>query len=80
MTTTSGAWADAYRGKWTWDHWWWSARMPWLIVVFGYFSFFAVAFWVHDLPTIRRKAEVVGALYAFDAACLVLFSGVLGWI
>ena len=44
------------------------------------FHLFAVAFWVHDLPTIRRKAQVVGALYAFDAACLVLFAGVLGWI
>jgi hypothetical protein len=67
-------------GALTWDYWWWSARMPWLIVVFGYYTFFAVAFWVHDLPTVRRKAQVVGALYAFDAACLGLFAGVLRWI
>ena len=32
------------------------------------------------MPTIRRKVTVVGALYAFDAACLVLFAGVLDWI
>jgi hypothetical protein len=67
-------------GALTWDYWWWSMRMPWLIVVFGYFTFFAVAFWVHDMPTIRQKVAVVGALYAFDAVCLVLFAGVLGWI
>ena len=67
-------------GALTWDYWWWSARMPWLIVLFGYSTFFVVAFWVHDLPTVRGKARVVGALYAFDVGCLVVFGGLLGWI
>jgi hypothetical protein len=67
-------------GALTWDYWWWSARMPWLIVVFGYYTFFAVAFWVHDLPTVARKVRVVGALYAFDALCLAVFAGLLKWI
>lgn len=67
-------------GQLTWDWWWWSARVPWLIVVFGYLTFFVVAFWVHDMPTVRQKAKTVGAIYAFDLACLVLFIGVLGWI
>ena len=30
-------------GALTWDYWWWNARMPWLIVVFGYLTFFVVA-------------------------------------
>ncbi|MCK6554791.1 hypothetical protein L6Q96_09460 [Candidatus Binatia bacterium] len=64
----------------TWDYWWWNVRMPWLIFLFGYLTFFIVAFWVHDLPTIRQKALAVGAIYAFDLACLILFMGVLGWI
>lgn len=67
-------------GQLTWDWWWWSARVPWLIVVFGYLTFFVVAFWVHDMPTVRQKARTVAAIYAFDLACLVLFIGVLGWI
>ena len=67
-------------GALTWDYWWWSARMPWLIIVFGYYTFFAVAFWVHDLPSVRRQAQVVAALYALDAACLGVFAGVLRWI
>ena len=67
-------------GQLTWDYWWWNVRMPWLIVVFGYLTFFVVAFWVHDMPTVRRKAITVGCIYAFDALCLVLFAGVLKWI
>jgi len=64
----------------TWDYWWWSARMPWLIIVFGYLHFFVIAFWVHDMPTVRQKARTVGAIYAFDALALILFVSILGWI
>ena len=63
-----------------WDHWWWSARAPWLIFVVGYLWFFALAFWVHDLPTIRQKARVVAALFTIDVALLTVFGGVLSWI
>lgn len=64
----------------TWDYWWWSARSPIPIVLFGYLHFFVVAYWVHDMPTVRQKAITVAAIYAFDVACLVLFGPVLGWI
>ena len=67
-------------GQLTWDYWWWNVRMPWLIFLFGYLTFFVVAFWVHDMPTVRQKVRTVLAIYAFDAACLVLFAGVLKWI
>lgn len=72
-------WLNAI-GQLTWDYAWWNARVPWLILVVGYLWFFAVAFWVHDMPTIARKARTVLALYAVDGACLVLFAGVLKWI
>lgn len=67
-------------GQLTWDYWWWNVRTPWLIFLFGYLTFFIVAFWVHDMPTIRQKATTVAAIYTFDAVCLVVFVGVLGWI
>jgi len=67
-------------GQLTWDYWWWNARMPWLILVFGYLWFFAFAFWVYDLPSVKQKARAVLALGAIDAAAIVLFAGVLGWI
>ncbi len=67
-------------GALTWDYAWWNRGAPWLIFLFGYLTFFIVAFWVHDLPTVRQKAAAVGALYAFDAVCLVVFMGVLKWV
>lgn len=67
-------------GALTWDYAWWNAESPWLIWLFGYFYFFLVAFWVHDMKTLKAKAVTVGALLGFDAACLILFIGVLKWI
>lgn len=64
----------------TWDYAWWSARSPLPILVFGYLTFFVVAFWVHDMPTVRQKARTVAAIYAFDIACLLGFGPILGWI
>jgi hypothetical protein len=72
-------WLNAI-GALVWDHWWWSARMPWLIFFVGYLWFFAFAFWVHDLPGVRRKVRAVLAVFAVDAALLAIFAGVLGWI
>ncbi|OGP84812.1 MAG: hypothetical protein A2Y95_07690 [Deltaproteobacteria bacterium RBG_13_65_10] len=64
----------------TWDWPWWGRHAPWLIFLIGYLPFFLVAFWVHDMDGVRRKVRTVGAIYAFDIACLVLFAGVLKWI
>ena len=63
-----------------WHYRFWSVPHVWLIVPFGYLHFFLVAFWVHDMKTVRQKAITVGALYAFDAVCLVVFAGILKWI
>jgi hypothetical protein len=66
-------------GALTWDYPWWSARAPWLIFLFGYLYFFLVSFWVHDLESVRKKATVVGIIFAFNILCAVVF-GILGWI
>ncbi len=67
-------------GALTWDYPWWNTRAPWLIFLIGYFQFFLVAFWVHDMKTIRAKAITVGAIYAVDAAALIVFGCILKWI
>jgi hypothetical protein len=67
-------------GALTWDYWWWNVRTPWLIFVFGYLTFYVVSFWVYDMPTVRKKVMTVGAIFAFDIACLVVFAGMLKWI
>ena len=67
-------------GALTWDYAWWNVRAPWLIFLIGYLPFFLVAFWVHDMATRRQQATTVGAIVAFDAACLLIFGALLGWI
>ncbi len=67
-------------GALTWEYWWWNVKMPWLIIAFGYLTFFMVAFWVHDMEKVSSKVKVVAAIFAFDAACIVLFAGILHWI
>jgi hypothetical protein len=67
-------------GALTWDYAWWNVGAPWLIFLLGYLPFFLVAFWVHDMEGVRKKAAAVGVIYAVDAVCLVVFGGILGWI
>ena len=67
-------------GALTWDYSWWSVRAPWLIFLIGYFYFFLVAFWVHDMKTVRSKAITVGVIYAVDIAALIVFGCILKWI
>lgn len=67
-------------GALTWDYAWWNVRAPWLIFLIGYLPFFLVAFWVFDMPTVRQKANTVGAIFAFDLAALIIFGVVLRWI
>lgn len=67
-------------GALTWEHSWWNVGAPWLIFLLGYFPFFLVSFWVFDMKTNAQRAKTVGAIFAFDAACIILFAGVLKWI
>lgn len=67
-------------GALTWDYSWWNARSPLLIWLIGYFYFFAVAYLVYDMKTIRSKVITVGAIFSLDIVCLVVFIGVLHWI
>ncbi|NTV81462.1 MAG: hypothetical protein HGA24_08580 [Candidatus Aminicenantes bacterium] len=67
-------------GALTWDYAWWSRSAPWLIFLFGYLTFFVVAFWVHDIKTVKGKLAVVGTIWAIVVAALLLFIPVLGWI
>jgi len=67
-------------GALTWDYGWWNRRAPWLIFLFGYLTFFIVAFWVHDMKTIKGKVRTVGTIWAVVIASLVLFIPILHWI
>ena len=58
----------------------WKKSAPWLIFLIGYFYFFLVAFWVHDMKTVRSKAITVGVIYAVDIVALIVFGCILKWI
>jgi hypothetical protein len=67
-------------GALTWDWSFWDANTPWLIFVFGYLWFFAIAFWVHDMNDVKKQATTVGTLWGIIAALVVIFGLWLGWI
>jgi hypothetical protein len=64
----------------TWDWAYWDTNTPWLIFIFGYLWFFVVAFWVHDMETIKKKLTAVGILWGIAIALALIFGVGLNWI
>jgi hypothetical protein len=67
-------------GVFHWYYWWWNVASFPVIVVFGYLTFYVVAFWVHDMGERRRQVTVVTSLAAIDLLAGLLCGPVLGWI
>ena len=67
-------------GALTWEYTWWNRGAPWLIFLFGYLTFFVIAFWVFDMEKISSKLKVVGAIWAIVIVSLVVFIPILHWI
>jgi hypothetical protein len=64
----------------TWEYSWWSASAPWLIFLFGYLTFFVMAFWVFDMKTIKSKLITVGTIWGVVIVSLIVFIPILKWI
>ena len=67
-------------GALVWHYWWWGRSFPFLIILVGYAPFMAAAFYVHDLPTLRQKLMVVGAIFGVDLLGILIFGIFLRWI
>ena len=67
-------------GALTWEYMWWNRSVPWLIFLFGYLTFFIMAFWVYDIESISRKLKVVGTIWTIVIFSLTLFIPILNWI
>jgi hypothetical protein len=67
-------------GVFHWYYWWWNVASFPVIVVFGYLTFYIVAFWVHDMQQRSRQLRTVGSLAALDLAAGLVFGPLLGWI
>ncbi|MFH1851666.1 MAG: hypothetical protein ABIA75_04910 [Candidatus Neomarinimicrobiota bacterium] len=72
-------WLNAI-GALTWDYSWWDAGSPLLIFLFGYLHFFIIAFWVHDMATIKKQLTALGIIYGVDLLAILVFGFGLGWI
>lgn len=68
-------------GIFHWEYWFWNIPFVPLIVIFGYGTFFAISAWLYDMGGDRRRQfKVIGTLGAIDAAGIVLFGLILGWL
>ena len=68
-------------GHLVWEYPFWNRTFAgiWLILVFGYFEFFAAINLVLALKTTRAKLVAVGIIYAVPVLMNVIGMGVLGW-
>jgi hypothetical protein len=68
-------------GLLVWEYPFWNLSFSgiWLILVVGYFEFFAAINLVLGLKTVRRKLVSVGAIYAVPILMNVIGFGILGW-
>ena len=67
-------------GVFHWYYWWWNVATFPVIVVFGYLTFYVVAFIVYDMPSRSRQLKTVGALATLDALGIIVFGVILGWL
>ncbi len=66
-------------GVFHWYYWWWNVASFPVIVVFGYLTFYVVAFTVFYAPR-ARQLQIVGALAGVDLLAGLVFGPLLGWI
>ena len=64
----------------TWEYSWWNAGAPWLIFLFGYLTFFVMAFWVYDMKTMKSKLITVGTICGVVIISMIVFIPILNWI
>ncbi|MFN7950091.1 MAG: hypothetical protein U0610_00045 [bacterium] len=63
-----------------WEYSWWGRGAPWLIFLLGYFPFFVVSYWVHDMKTVAAKVRTVSVIYGVNLAAVLVFGVALRWI
>jgi len=67
-------------GVFHWYYWWWNVASFPVIAVFGYLTFYVVAFTVHDMPRRASQVRAVGLLAGLNLLAGLVFGPLLGWI
>ncbi len=65
---------------WEYPFWNFSFFGIWLIFLLGYFHFYVVTFWVHDMRDNKNKLKVLGIIYGFAILANIICLGFLGWV
>ena len=63
----------------TWEYTWWNRGAPLLIFLFGYLTFFIIAFWVYDMESMKKKLITVSGIWTVVIISLIFFINI-GWI
>jgi hypothetical protein len=67
-------------GVFHWYYWWWNVASFPVIVLFGYLTFYVVAFVVYDAPRRSQQLAIVGSLATLDLGLGLVFGPLLGWV
>jgi len=67
-------------GALVWAYSWWNWPNIWLIIIVGYSLYMIFSFWVHDMPSMKRKITVVSTMYGIDLIMILVFLVGLKWI
>jgi len=67
-------------GALTWDYSWWNSGVPYLIVIFGYLTFFIVSYWVFDMKSVKKQLATLGVIFSVDLLAILVFGVMLGWL
>ncbi len=63
-----------------WNYSWWNWPNFWLIILIGYLPYFVLAFWLHDMPSMKKKISIVSGIYFVDLVLILVFLVGLKWI
>lgn len=74
-------WVLNVGGLLVWEYSFWNRSFAgvWLIFLFGYFHFYVATILVLGIASMRKRAIVIGSIYALAIAMNVVGMGVLGW-
>lgn len=69
-------------GALVWEYAIWNRSVTgiWLILLFGYFHFFAGAIWVLKMNHKRHKIMAIVSIYGFTIAMNIFGMGIMGWV
>lgn len=61
-----------HMGVLVWNYHWWNFPNVWLIILFGYAPYFLGAYYIIDLPSMKKKVCLVSALWFIDLIALAV--------